>query len=528
MRSPRKGHIERIRAQCEFDESDRFVDIGARVRVYRRGPDGLPAPARWLNTLWGGRYDKLASSYISPPQNYAELGIHTGQVELIESIGSPHRRILGIGGQGSGKSQGIVTVAVLNALWKPHTVGGVTSPTDKMLTVVWDKFLAIVQPLGWLRPGTDGIRLGDGEMVLVNGSRIQFRSVTKKANDAASPIAGLDWSWAVEDEMSYYNDDACREVDARGRVNPKYQVFSSATNEPIHHFQMRVQEFEESAQKKVIRFAATDNPWVSLEYWDAMKAQWSEEDYDRYVRCLEVPRKGRVYPQFSYKESKAELPRTGDVTGAVTAEKYGRHYDYIIGWDPGVTTTASVILKAFADGTERKWFALDEVTTNDASSEWHAADLLKWCQKRGISIDRVLVIGDPSVNKETDRSDYIQLQNAGFTCKRSNGGTLIERRHRLSMMNALLRDATGKRRLFLAQSPLGPPQAGSLAKSLGGLMYLPNGEVDFRHKSANNLAHWSDAVGYGIFPFEKFRGSYSAQSEVPSITQPTWRSRLGA
>jgi hypothetical protein len=75
------------------------------------------------------------------------------------------------------------------------------------------------------------------------------------------------------------------------------------------------------------------------------------------------------------------------------------------------------------------------------------------------------------------------------------------------MTNALLCDATGRRRLFLCPSPAGPPQAAKTAEGFGGLMYTHLGEIDYRHKTYLNLAHWPEAVGYAVYAWEQFRGA---------------------
>jgi hypothetical protein len=118
------------------------------------------------------------------------------------------------------------------------------------------------------------------------------------------------------------------------------------------------------------------------------------------------------------------------------------------------------------------------------------------------------------------------MRAAGFTTKWSNGGEQIEIKHRVSMVNALLKDATDRRRLFLAPSQTGAAQAAKLSECLGSLMWGANGIIDYRGKTKYNLAHWGDALGYALFPFEKFRGGFKAPIESVSSTAPSaWRKR---
>lgn len=515
MRSPRRTLIEQIRKLNIADDEDRYHNLGCRVRVYRRGANGLAEACEYLNggEAFGGVYDSLNDEIVSPlcEEDLVEVSIHEGQVPLLSAIGGDIRRIMGLGSPGGGKTVGIIKVAQVLCVAMPNSIGGVVAPTQDRLRICWKKFLEFVEPLGWITK--DGIRLGDREIHLKNGTKVEFRSAKKQSAATGSPIAGHDWHWAVEDEQQHIDDEALREVDARGRVNPRYQVFSSATNESLHQFQMRVQEYEANAEKSVIRFSGPQNCWTSLEHWEALKRNWSADDYDRIVNCKDIPREGRVYPQFQYKESTAQLPDAGsDFTSKITEKHFRQPFQYVVGCDPGVICHASVIMKCFGNSYDHRWFILDEVTTRDSGTEWHTRDLRKWFEDRNVELDTVLVLGDPAVNKEADRSDFLALRNGGFIHARpSNGGQEIPRRHRFAMVNALLRDANMKRHLFLVASPAGPPKASKTAESLGHLMYTANGDPDMKHKTAANIAHWSDAAGYGLFPFEKMRGNASVR-----------------
>lgn len=519
MRSPRRNLIERITAGA--DEGERYTDLACRFRVYRRDAKGDAAPAEWLPRVYGGRYDSWSARYDGRAERVAEIKIHPGQLPLVQLLGTDQRHVVNIGPQGGGKTEGIVSIAVALSARRANAIGGMVAPVSDALQILWRKYLERVEPLGWVRAVSEKRQ----EIRLRNGTLLQFKAAKKSARDAKSPIAGLDWHWVVVDEEAYIDDDGMREVDARGRVNPKYQIFSSGTNESIHHWQMRLQRYEANKRASIVRYAGPDNAFTSLGHWEALRADWSPEDYDRYIGCLDVPREGRVFPRFSYSESKAPLPTSGDITRELTLEKWQAPYDWIVGWDPGIVASASIILKAYrgVGPGERNWFAVDEVTTRDGTTEFHARDLTKWFHSRGVPLSSVLVIGDPHENKDTDRSDYIQMRAAGFTAKPSNGGQQIEIRHRVAMTNALLQDATGRRRLHLVPGSSGAPQANKLAESLGTLMWGQAGVIDYKHKTAANVAHWGEALGYGLFPFERMRGGYKAQEKVSSSAPTAWR-----
>lgn len=536
MRSPRKVYIERVRALCLQDDSERYFDLACQVRVYRRGTDGSPEPSEWLENVYGGRYDALLGRYTGesvPVEKVAEVSIHTGQRKFFEflnpesflGIGKTEvRRVLGLGAQGGGKTMGIVKIAQCLCALRPNSLGGIVAPTRDRLDIIWAKFLEVVEPLGWIKGDP---RPGKKEITLKNNTTVKFVAAKRSSNKTGSPIAGRDWHWAVEDEQQNIDADSLREVDARGRITPNYRVYSSATNDPIHEFQIRVQEYEANPERRIVRFDGFENCFTPLEHWESLRRNWSAADFDRYIRCLDIPQAGRVYPEFSYAESMG-VPQTADITGSLTGARYETAFPWVVGFDPGILVSASVICKAYSGlgRDERSWFVHDEITTRDKTTEWHAQDLQKWFRDRGVDhTNEVLVLMDPHENKEADRSDLLIMRAAGFNTFRSNGGVKIERRHRISMMNALLRDATGRRRLFLFKNSMGVPQPNKLAESLGHLMYRANGEIEMQHKTASNLAHWSDALGYALFPFEHFRGGYKPVTPTIVPKRNPWASR---
>ena len=524
MRSPRRTIIETVHGLVSDD--DRYVDCAVRVRVYRRDAAGQAQAQELLPRAYGGVYDRFQARYATDrrPAKVTEIKVHGGQLPVLDSIGKKGlRRVLALGAPGGGKTMAVVVTAIILAVRQPNSMGGVLAPTRDRAEWVFHKMLGILAPAGLVVGEPSDRKL---EIQLVNGTKILFRGAARRSETSGSTIAGRDWHWAVEDEQQDIADADLLEVDFRGRVNPDYQVFSSATNAARHEFQMRLQKYQTQTDRhQVVRFTGYDNAFTSLEHWDALKSTMSPEDFDRYVYCKAVPREGRVFPAFDYMGNTAPMPSMrDDITPRLTQAKFATAYDYVIGWDPGVIVSASVIMKAYAAPgvDERQWFVLDEVTTRDATTEHHARDLHSWLMRRGIQQGQCLVIGDPHENKETDRSDYLQMQAAGFVTKRSNSGQMIERKHRIAMTNALLKDANGRIRLYLAAGEAGPARAAKTAECFGQLMYAPNGEIDYRHKTYLNKAHWGEAVGYGLFPFEKFRGGFKAR-----VPEPTQRSRFG-
>jgi len=510
-RSQRSEVLARLEALER--RSSELIDIGARVRIYRRdasGGEDKAVPDALMPQVYGGLYHPGRRAYIGPPRKpveFSALPVHRQVIEASE------RRVLFLGAPGSGKTEEAVLLAVLACLEYPGKKGGFVAPTAPKLQVGYDKFLKLVQPLGWVKRTTSAARGNVLSVTLINDATAQFVAAKRQGEATGSPLAGFDWHWAREDEQQYMEDRDTYEVDARGRVNANYKVRSSATNEPRHEFQARVKAYGTNPDQRVIRFSGYDNVFTPLSHWEAMKrGGMTDADFRRWILCEDVPQDGRVYPEFSYQESVQPLPQAGrEITAELTAAKYGTPYSFVVGTDFGRQVNCSTVLVAFAapGKDERVWYAVGEIVTRDQTTDWHAAEIKKWFSKRGLDVGRAIIIGDPHTNeKESDRSDYTILRNHGLNAVRANSGGRISRKHRYAMVNTLLRDATGKRRLFLAANELGQPNCTKMAQSLGSLLYAANGEAEAHGKDGDrDLTHYTDAPGYGLYVFEKFRGN---------------------
>jgi hypothetical protein len=498
----------------------------SRVQVYRRNPDGIAAPAERLPDVYGGVWDTWAREYVAIGDEPYWFKVHPGQVRLIESFDQPAiKRTLALGSPGGGKSEGIITCALLLALWHPGKMGGLVAPTRARIRVVWEKLLKSIPP-HWIAH----VRPGDHEILFTNGSLLQCFAAKRQGRNAGSPFAGNDWFWAVEDEQQDIDDDSLKEVDSRGRINPNYQVFSSATNEPYGTFQRRIKNYEMSPHCKVVRFSGPDNAFTDLKFWNDLRATWDDDTYRRKVLCEDLPVEGRVYPAFSMHDNvkpRPPIPAVGrpvDITRTVTHERYGQPYRYVVGVDFGMRVNASVILQCYrmpgdtADvPTERQWWVVGEVVTEHKTPDWHARGLLDWFHTRGeTAASFVAITGQDSNSTQPDKSDFVMFRNQGINITRASYSKRVQVHHRFAMVNALLHAADGKRRLFLDCDEQGRIAAKKTHDSFEGLRLNAMDKPETFGKGTRggeDLTHYTDALGYALFPFEHFRGIPPAETE---------------
>jgi len=530
MRSPRAVYIETIRSLCT--DKDRFVDIGARVRVYKRGPDGSAVPDYWLPWTYGGRFDRLTGRYVGPPESWSEIKIHPGQLGLIESLHDPQaRHITALGSQGGGKTEGIVAAAQILCIWKPNRIVGGVAPTQKRLRVLRKKFINQVGPRGWIKE----VRAAEDEVELWNGTIVQWVSMKKQSAMTGSPAAGKDWHDAFGDETQNMTNDDLQEIDARGRINPGFRFIGSATNDPITEFQVRLRDSASNPEHRIYRFTGPDNVFLKAEHWEWLRRNWPPDDYRRKILCEDVPLEGRSFPTFSIQQNIRALPprpQIGslDITAEITAARYRHPYQLIAATDFGSLTTVTIFLRAFRGGL---WWAVGELTTENQTTQVHGQKLIEHPLIQG-DVSRFIVIGDPHEYQEVDRSDYTMLKRMGINAVRaaaSQGGvgnTKIDPKHRRSMLNSLLLDANGERHLFIEPGAC-PRLVNSLNMSMLGLNGKPERAIrrDRAHLG-DDLTDHPDALMFGLYPFERIRGVLPVKEEQwdSNTSTPPSRPRL--
>jgi hypothetical protein len=464
---------ERLKAR--LSALDVCTDIAARIRVYRRGPDGKAQPAELLPRVYGGRYNQQLRGYTDePPDNVAEIGCHPGALEFMTADGP--LRTLALGSPGGGKSFAAERKAVLLGLDLPNGTIGIVAPTADRKKILWDDLIELLQPLGWI----ESIRASDDEIRLVNRTRFQFVAAQQPSRRLGTPLQGYSWDAAVEDEHQNLTTKAAQEVNFRGRrAGDSYRVFSTATNQFIPEFQERLSQWYEApaiaGKARVIDFKGEDNVFVDSQHWENQRAFLSPEDYDRLINGVRSKPQGLICPRYSDRESVRPVPDVGrDITAHLLFKDFGlpamspdgmqERYEYVIGHDWGARFQASIVLKAYEDPVTRRrlWWAIDELVTDGDGPDRHAAQLLAKYGRRGV------VLADPNTQRRADgasKTDYDVFRAAGLTVHRC-GPRGIPLRHRFAMMNALMENADGERRLFLAADSSGKPKTRSLAKSL--------------------------------------------------------------
>ena len=169
----------------------------------------------------------------------------------------------------------------------------------------------------------------------------------------------------------------------------------------------------------------------------------------------------------------------------------------------------AIVLKCYRERErprERMWSAVDEFTVHDKTADWLAQAILEKYEAEDF-----IAISDPheQTGNTADRTDRTIFKQSHITVQRASP-VPIRLRHRLSMVNTLLLAKDGIRRLTIACDANRHPKCPKLVESFSHLM-MAGDRPDAKKKSIHDLTHWADACGYGLFPFEKLRGSDSVR-----------------
>lgn len=550
--SRRKALLDEIRSLLGAEgDARRYVPQWAQLRVYERDAERNVVAGDWRPKVYGGLWDCVLKEYVpdAKPEHahdrdcpegcreggVAEVSCHPGQIRVFE-YQSPEgkaawvKRIMVLGGPGTGKTQTLSIAALLLGLDGPHCVIGMVGATADRVEVMWADFEAIAGARGFISSRNKHAR-GGPTITLWNGSRYEFVAAKEPSKRMGSPIQGRSWHYACIDETQNVLDSAQKDIDERGRRNGKgYRIIESATNiqggAAGGHAMLRRETYKTNPERDIIRLAPADNVFVSDEHWATQRASLSDHEWRQRFEVEDLPPEALVYSGFMFGESVRPAPRDRqyDVTRQVTNDRFDQPYLWVAGTDFGTLCTATIWLKAYrVPSLGLCWWAMHETTSGSHSNAGdHARRLISFANPADF-----IMVADPHVNtKEVDKSDYELTRRQGVIVRPAAslgpGMPSIKVKTRVNMLNALFCDANGKRRLFLDCDEAGKPRCPRLAQSLMQMTYDEFGNPESVRKDYSDPTHWPAAVAYGLFPFERLRAIPAEQkreAEDPTLAR---------
>jgi hypothetical protein len=528
--------------QEEIQDSQRFVDIGVVLKVVRRDDrgemllEGLPPLTVVRTHRFGGVIDTKATPprRIGPSRQPVTWFCSEEQEPIILHADTLPLGQIVIGSEGAGKTTCGVMWLYLRWL---ETLGegreyGITAPTEVRLSLVLRELFKMF-PSAWYR-----YQVSTGIVTMCESTRFRAISTYQQSESQGSRVQGFNWSGAFRDEtqdqISVHADIQAR---LRSAKNGRAKQLGTATAKDDTEWRTLRDQLEKSGLWIRRTLLGTKSPFVHPSHWDAMKSTMSLREFKRRVLAQDVPPETAVYPEWSRETNLVTIPDIGwlDVT-AHELRSNGGIYDLLVGHDPGLTIDVSLFLKAFvppgrserdyASGKVKPWWVvLGELNTERSTTEHHIAKLLEHVRdewqlnlltsqgKPNPNGPQMLVRADPAGNNDTrtDKTVYTQFANAGIRIKpaiwnaTNTGHGRVPREAGVELINTLLCNAAGERRLFVARKPDGSPVAPRLVAALESSERDDSGRAEAGLKGKGDTTHWPAALRYALWAIERPR-----------------------
>jgi hypothetical protein len=518
------------------NDNARYVDFGILLCVVESDPrgaelvDGAP-PMRILRRhRFGGLLDTRSrpKRLVGPSQNPVVWFCSADQEQILLHDDPEKPAQLVYGSEGAGKTRVLAMWHALQVLKHvgERREGGQMAPTNARLESLLNEMREIY-PSSWYKYRTSRkiIRFCDG-------TGLRLRSTHRRSKAQGSPLQSYNWSWAADDEIQ----DSTAEVDnvtarlrtAKGGAKHAPRM-GTATAKDDTEWRNCKDKLEASGLWMRRTLLGIRSPFVHPDHWEAMRASMSPREYQRRVMAMDVGPERQTYPCWSRDHNLIHVPDIGwhDVTSTELAP-WGPSYGALIGHDPGTLFDVSLIIKAYRVAPSQPrpfWVVVGEVTTEQTTTEQHVVELLDtarrqfqlnmldWRGRPQESGATMLVRADPYGNNDSkpDRSIYTIFRNAGIAihpAAYSQGGGKpgrVPKNEGIELVNTLLCNAAGERRLYVAKDKLGQPLAPRLVKALESSERDLAGKAETQRKDEQDQSHWPSALRYALWAIERPR-----------------------
>lgn len=525
---------------------DRFVDASVMIHVVTATPvpgkETVEINGRTLSVIRSHAHGGWIDTKSTPPT----LGHFSGkdrarhwycsedQEAALYHKGSELAQLI-YGSEGAGKTRLLCMWHYLRWIDNigQYREGGQTAPTLGRLGLVKMEMLQAFAP-NWgryaARDDFEGFEMCDG-------TRIRFRYSHAQSKAKGTPIQGFNWSWCGRDEMQD-QVEAHADIEARGRSakHAKYYQLGTATAKDDPEWRTLRDTLEKSGRWLRRTLLGERSPFVSPDHWERMKSTMSLREYKRRVLAMDLPPETATYPEWSRETNLITVQDLGwtNVTRNELRPQ-GPNYTMLVGHDPGLTIDVSLFLRAYVRSRDEQryyagavrpfWVVLGELNTEQSTTEHHIKKLLErvrdeWqlnlVDRQGrvtSEVNQILVRADPAGNTDTrtDKSVYTQFSNAGIRIKpavhnaEGTGHGRVPREPGVELVNTLLCNAAGERRLFVARKADGSPAAPKLVTALESSERDANGQAENGRKGKGDVTHWPAALRYALWAIERPR-----------------------
>lgn len=543
----REKRAER-RLRDDVLDAKRYIDNGVVIKVVVRDPNGEalvpgnPALVRVVRELgpYGGIIDTKheVPFYCAPTRNPSVWFCSEDQAVVLEHDDPEIPAQLIKGSEGSGKTK---VLAMLHYLWWTELVGddahklwGQSAPTKKRLKHVLDAMRELY-PRRWFK-----YHKAEQLLTFCTGHAVQFISTKKQSEASGSPGQGYNLARCGRDELQD-QVDADHDLESRGRAAPidrrtqkiHYKQAATCTAKPSPEFR-DLQALKLGSGLWIQRtLLIVDSPFIDPSFLERASLVMTEREVRRRFWCEDLPPEHMVYFNWSRAGNLKPIPTTAKrVTSIILRAKLNDpSFHLLAGHDPGTSKAATVYLDGYECGCkgackcglralgEHAWWVRGERFTTNATTEQHAELVLKDVRetfgynRRGRP-EQVHVRAHPYGQSEDKPSLnlYRIFKRVGLhtlaaqyakTREGTRGTGTIRKEDRLELVNRLLCDAAGRRRLFVETTKQGTPVAPRLVEGFETMERDERGLAEHEKKNEGDKSDPPAALGYALWPFEK-------------------------
>jgi hypothetical protein len=512
-------------------------------RAFIRGKPSLSVLRRHR---LGGRWDTKLRRFDSGPCRWIVWHVSERQERILLDQDPIHTRSLLYSAEGGGKTvtaaMWCIVQVIRLAMAGIFVASGATAPThERLQTLV--KAICERVPTDTARDrriGAWATYFADQrEIRWVTGHVTQCRSTKKASAATGSPVQGMTWAFSVDDEVQdSVENGADPDIEARLRGVKVSRRLGTATAKDSPLWRSFRDLKLSTPDWKIERIRFDENPFVWPDHWERMKRNVSAREWQRRGLALDVGPERMTYTAWDREKNLRPIPQIGaeDVTSQVLRQA-GPNYSVLVGHDPGKLFDVSLILKAYKlRGQARHvWFVVDEVTTEQTTTEQHVVALLKvlgerwqcnlrdWRGNPSADSKQAYIRADPYSNSgndstSPDRSVYTIFRKAGLridpaavTASLTQVKVArIPKDAGIGMVNGLFCNANDERRLFIACDDNRQPAAPRLVDAVEMSERNGDGEAEAQDKNKHDMSHWPASLRYALWALEKPRMSEAA------------------
>ncbi len=382
-----------------------------------------------------------------------------------------HRFKVVIAGRRFGKTY-LALNRLAHAAHQPNReVWGVFPTYKQAKQVLWRKLKARMLDLRWAKK----VNETELSITLKNGSIIAL-----KGADNPDSLRGVGLDYLVMDEFADIDPEAWYEVLRPTLADKEGGALFIGTPKGIGNWahELYTQEQEQPEQWKSFQFTTIDGGNVKAEEIEAAKRDLDERTFRQEFMATFEQYAGRIYYSFD---------RTKNVK---IYDSKAPIRNLLLGIDFNIDPMSCVI----AVRDKEDLYVIDEIRMFSSNTQELVAEI-----QQKYPGSTITAYPDPASRQRKTSAggltDFLILQNAGFTVKAPMAHTLI--RDRVNAVNARLCDSTGQRRLFIAPT---------CKYTIEGLERHTYKEGSSQPDTTSEYVHQMDALGYLVdylFPLRR-------------------------